>query len=637
VKVLQRAAFGIVLGLGALSLLIVAGCGSASPTPPPSVAATDPPTGGTLRVAMDLASYEAADVDGGPDVNTSWDPARAWQQDPFEVFRCCLVRNLLSYNGRSLHLGGAVLQPDLAAQMPTISADGLTWTFRLKTGIHYAPPMADKQIVAGDFVRSFERALRPDPLAEQPSSSYGAFATLLSSVIAGGADFANGTATSISGLETPDDQTLAIHLLAPTGDLGARLALPAFAPIPPGAADGHDKDYGRYLVASGPYMIEGSDQLDPSLPPDQQPAVSGYVPGDHVYLVRNPSWDRATDPLRSAFADRIELTNMPDHDTVMSAIENGQIDLSLSDNLSGTDIANLRADPASSGRLHVTGGLTSYYIQLNLAVPPFDDIHVRTAVQLATDKRAIVANIAPDDTVQNHALPDTFENGLLTSYAPFETAGDSGDLAAAKAEMAQSAYDSNHDGICDSSACQSINVPWRDDPGSQAGGTVFAADLAGIGIELQMTAPDPNVGFFNTVGDPSTHSPLAFNVGWETNYLGADSWFDPMATGAQIGQQNSTGFNVSMIGATPAQLGQYGYVTAAVPSLDSNIAGCNQLAGADAFGCWAGVDQYMMQRVAAWIPLANNQVARLVSASVTGFDFDASLAEPSLAQIQVAE
>jgi hypothetical protein len=84
-------------------------------------------------------------------------------------------------------------------------------------------------------------------------------------------------------------------------------------------------------------------------------------------------------------------------------------------------------------------------------------------------------------------------------------------------------------------------------------------------------------------------------------------------------------------------LGQYGYVTAAVPSLDSNIAGCNQLAGADAFGCWAGVDQYMMQRVAAWIPLANNQVARLVSASVTGFDFDASLAEPSLAQIQVAE
>jgi hypothetical protein len=45
----------------------------------------------------------------------------------------------------------------------------------------------------------------------------------------------------------------------------------------------------------------------------------------------------------------------------------------------------------------------------------------------------------------------------------------------------------------------------------------------------------------------------------------------------------------------------------------------------------------MMQRVAAWIPLANNQVARLVSASVTGFDFDASLAEPSLAQIQVAE
>ena len=150
--------------------------------------------------------------------------------------------------------------------------------------------MADKEIVAQDFVRAIERAMRPDP--SNPGASYAFFVgPYLSSVITGGTDFATGTATSISGVETPDNYTLVIHLVQPTGDLGARLALPAFAPLPAGAADGANAGYGPFLVASGPYMIQGSDQLDPSVPLAQQPTASGYVPGDHLYLVRNPSWD----------------------------------------------------------------------------------------------------------------------------------------------------------------------------------------------------------------------------------------------------------------------------------------------------------------------------------------------------------
>ena len=52
----------------------------------------------------------------------------------------------------------------------------------------------------------------------------------------------------------------------PTGDLGYRLAMPSAAPIPAnpfderarlGVAEGHDPNYGRYMVASGPYMFEG--------------------------------------------------------------------------------------------------------------------------------------------------------------------------------------------------------------------------------------------------------------------------------------------------------------------------------------------------------------------------------------------
>ena len=57
----------------------------------------------------------------------------------------------------------------------------------------------------------------------------------------------------------------------------------ATAPIPPngdatlGAADGHDKDYGRFLVATGPYKFQGADDGLLGSGGRQKP-VAGYVP-----------------------------------------------------------------------------------------------------------------------------------------------------------------------------------------------------------------------------------------------------------------------------------------------------------------------------------------------------------------------
>lgn len=636
-----KVALAVFVWLGALMVVIVMGCDSSPPTPPASLTPTAPPTGGTLRVAMDLAGYEAdyvaTDSNGAIVSNTAWDPAVAYDPRPWELFRCCLLRTLMSYNGHSLQLGGVILHPDLATNLPTISADGMTWTFHLRPGIHYAPPMADKEIVAQDFVRAFERALRPDP--SQSGGSYALFVgPYLSSVVAGGSDFAQGTATSISGLETPDNYTLVIHLAQATADLGARLALPAFAPLPPGAADGHDHGYGSYLVASGPYMLEGSDQLNPSLPPDQQPTVSGYVPSDHLYLVRNPSWDRSTDPLRSAFADRIEITNLAndpnDATKVTSSIQADQTDVSLGADLAVDEITSLRANGAAS-RVHIMPGLISNYIDLNLAVPPFDDSHVRRAVQLATDKHSIVNALNPNSVIQSHAIPDAFENGLLADYGPFATAGDSGDLAAAKAEMAQSPYDSNHDGMCDDPVCENIAMPIHSDgaDGSFNAAQSFASNMADIGIQVT-PSPEASGKLFYAAIEPSAHSAFSFNVGWQTDYLSADGWFGQLATSAAVADPNSNNF--SLIGATPEQLTQLGYSVTSVPSLDANIAACSAINGADSFACWSNVDQFVTQRVAAWIPLSLTQTARLTSTSVTGFDFDTSLAEPALDQIMVA-
>src|SRR4029450_6745597 len=88
------------------------------------------------------------------------------------------------------------------------------------------------------------------------------------SVIEGVRAFADGQASTISGLETPDQHTLRVHLTDVTSDLGYRFALPATAPIPPsptgpsapfGVATGPRRRHGGVPVPSGPHQSAGAE------------------------------------------------------------------------------------------------------------------------------------------------------------------------------------------------------------------------------------------------------------------------------------------------------------------------------------------------------------------------------------------
>jgi ABC-type transport system substrate-binding protein len=133
---------------------------SCSPALSPSPAASAPVTGGTLKVVVVANGTEA--LEGAP----YYDPAVYWSFSPLN--RCCLGRTLLSYNGRPPEEGGAELHPDLAAGLPEVSRDGLTWTFLLKPNIRYAPPLDDRVIEARDFVTALEYAVRHDHAGDPP-------------------------------------------------------------------------------------------------------------------------------------------------------------------------------------------------------------------------------------------------------------------------------------------------------------------------------------------------------------------------------------------------------------------------------------------------------------------------------------
>ena len=322
-------------------------------------------------------------------MTAAFDPQKEYFQVSFAYYRCCLLRTLLSYNGQGPDADGDKLFPDLAAAEPTISDDGLTWTFTLKQGIHYAPPMQDVEITAPDFIRAMMREATPEVAA-----GYGFYYSAIEGFDAYGA----GDADTITGMTAVDDYTLEVKVTEPTGDLGYRLAMPAAAPIPPnpadpnaplGVADGHNDDYGRFLVSSGAYMFEGSENMDFSLPAKDQEPAAGYQPGKLISLVRNPSWVAdGQDDLRPAYVDAISVEICPgcDQEVAEKKVEADEIDTIFANGVAATTARTFSTDPNLEGRYFVEPGSGNYYISMNLAVPPFDDVHVRKAVNFAVDK-----------------------------------------------------------------------------------------------------------------------------------------------------------------------------------------------------------------------------------------------------------
>jgi peptide/nickel transport system substrate-binding protein len=550
-----------------------------------------------------------------------------------------LLRTLLSYSGEPTARGGATLRPDLATGLPEVSRDGLIWVFHLKRGIFYAPPLQRREIVAGDIVRALEREFRLGARASYP---------FYYTVIEGAKAFAAHKASSISGLEVPDPHTLVVHLTEPTGDLGFRFSLPATAPIPAGADRGHDDGYGRYLVSSGPYMISGSQRMNFALPPERQRPVSGWVyryamregsvvilGRESLKLVRNPSWDPRSDQLRKAYPDRIELemrgTLNSERKRNARRIDRGALDVVLDESAPSGQIRRYQRSPGLRRRLHLNAYSGVEYVTTNLAVPPFDDVHVRRALNLTLDRTAL-ARIESGPrgfgpvTPTEHDLPDSVERDLLADYAPFPLRGD---IAAARAEMARSRYDHNHDGRCDVPACSSVVAYGVADEIQTLRGTdaLVRRDFARLGVILVFRHV-PLVAVDRAIGRPRTRVAVMLHTGWLVDF--------PDGAGfAPVLQSPTDAVNVdlSLLGATPEQLRRWGYAKRSVPSVNRKIARCRELLEGVRALCWAELDQLLVERIVPWLPLAQLEFVAATSARVVRYSFDQFAPGPALDRI----
>jgi peptide/nickel transport system substrate-binding protein len=613
---------GLIALAGALAA-IAAGCGGGGSSAPATTGETTPPatetgggaeTGGTETSTGGTGGTYRMDYEAAFDFTNNFDPVGEYLGEAFGMYSNLLLRTLVGYK----HVAGAPgneLIPDLATDLGQVSDDGLTYTFTLKDGIKFGPPL-DRPITSADVKYAFTRIGTKDLVAQ-----YGFYYL---DTIKGMRDLYDGKANDISGIETPDDKTIVFHLTEPTGDFLFRLGMPAAAPVPQEVASCFTKagDYGRYVISSGPYMLKGSDQLDVSSCDTMKP-LEGYQPDQTIDMVRNPDYDPSTDDpaARENIPDEFVWKVNSNNDDIYNRVKEGLIDDEIASEPNKV-LREYSTDESLKPSLHQDAGDRTWYITMNLTQPPFDDIHVRKAVNLVMDKsglqRAWGGPIIGD--IAHHIAPDTLLNDTLKDYDPYGTPDEAGDLAKAKAEMAQSKYDSNKDGVCDASVCKDVLHVAGTRSVDKDMIPVIEDNLGRIGITLKTRTFDDAYTIIQTV---AKNVPISSRPGWGKDYADAYTFFDPLFSGASIIPTGNT--NYSLVGITPGQAANLKGITGnlnGVPSVDADMKACHPLTGDERVTCYGNVDKKIMETVVPWVPYLWSNSTFITGPAVTKWDFD---------------
>jgi peptide/nickel transport system substrate-binding protein len=588
--------FGVFLAAIALALGAV-GCGGDDG----DEGATDGEVkrGGIYRVSS--TSFE---------FTNAFDPTGEYLGDALSLYTNMLSRTLVGYK----HTPGAdgnEIVPDLATELPEPTNGGRTYTFTLKDGVRWGPPL-DREVTSQDVAYAFER-IASEPLGAQYGFYYEGTIE--------GLEVKPGPPGPISGIQTPDDKTIVFNLTKPTGDFLYRVAMPAAAPIPEEVAKCFTKagDYGRYVISSGPYMIEGSENLDISSCNTMRP-LSGFNPTRRLSLVRNPNYDQDTDDTRDNYIDGLEYTINTNLNDIFDRIEAGSLEGHIGSEIPTEVVRQYVTSDNLRDRLQANSGDRTWYITMNLTQPPFDDIHVRKAMNWVLDKAGIQRawGGATRGEIATHIVPDAMFGGALNDYDPYATPDNAGDVEKAKAEMRQSKYDTNKDGVCDASVCKNLlhitrnTTPWTEMV------PIEEASFRKIGITLTTRELE---GHYPVIQTTKRNIPIASGAGWGKDFA------DPSTFMVLFDSRSTTpegNVNYSMVGLKPNQAAEFGVrgTRTGIPSVDADIDRCTGMRGEQRMTCWQDLDKKLMEQVVPWVPYLDAKNVNIIGPAVTKYVYD---------------
>jgi peptide/nickel transport system substrate-binding protein len=498
------------------------------------------------------------------------------------------ARTLYSWDIGKTGDAHSVPVPDLADGEAKVSNNNTVFEFKVRKGVRWAPP-ATGEVTPDDFVYAVERLF--DKTNPSPGQSY----PLL---IKGADEFASGKAKSISGVKASGD-TVTFTLKKPAPDFLSIVSLPFFAPVPRSYASKYKvgPDYGKHIVGSGPYTLKS------------------YTPEKSIELVRNTNWDPATDPLRKAWVDRIEMKIGLEPDAIQQQIERGDADLSLDAQPPNAALQRLTSDPSLKKQFAVeTTGCTRYFVLgTNKGAGAISDLRVRQAVNYAIDKTAL-------QRVRGGPLAGDPASTILTptllGYQKFDlyaTPDSKGDVAKAKQLLAEAGHP---DGI-------TLNYVGPDSgKGDQVNVAVQASlERANIKLKIKRLAGSNVYTDSLQLTRKRTEHQLG-QAAWCPDYPGdgSRSFFVPLIDGRSIQPSSNNNYGEYNNPAVNAKIDQ------ALAEPDRNKRGA----------LWAEADRMAMQD-AVWAPFLYDKTQFFWSSRVRNWKFTTWGANPELPALWIAQ
>ena len=387
------------VGVVAFVAVAVAACGSGSTGISPSGSTSgsnvfDPTNFDTAHVSWLAANQNASGtpvqggtllIEGSADLGAFGDPQGEYETQGYGVMRT-YARTLVTYPASSTLLTAESIVPDAAASMPTVSSDGLTYTFTLRPGLMWNtnPP---RPVTSQDFERGILRNCDPGFAGYNNTSyytativGYAAFCTAFGKSAGEPKDSAMLTNAKVAGMQTPDSNTIVFTLTEPAVDFLNILAMDFAAAAPVEVLKEKVLTPGNIPYSDGPYYIKT------------------YNVAHEIILDRNPEWSQSTDPVRHQYVNEIDiktdLSPAAASSQVQEDMQAGTADLAWNTVVPTASIQGLETPTwnAGFGTYPAPGG-TNPYLIFNLLSPnnngALGNVKVRQALEYAIDKVAI--------------------------------------------------------------------------------------------------------------------------------------------------------------------------------------------------------------------------------------------------------
>lgn len=346
---MQRRAISMI---ALLIVLLLSGC-----TQPPTPGSAAP--SGTLRWSL-----------AGVNEIARLDPARLGSnQENIPIY--LIFGGLVRLNERLEIVGEG-------AERWTVSPDGMLYTFTLRPNLRYGDGSA---VTAQHFADALARTVAP-------ATGTNFALTFLENVV-GVREVAAGTASSLAGVEAPDERTLRIRLDSPRGYFLSQLSYALTYLVPPGQIETAGTAWVGRAFGSGPFRVKA------------------YEPGVRLLLEGNPHYWAGPPGIAE-----IELKLYPSTDAAFTAYQLGEVDV-MGSVQAGAPTERLNEIAVGTGFLTLSAP-TVRYLGFNNTLPPFSNLFVRQAFAQAVDKRALVEQVFAGSVVAaERILPEGFPGSQL--------------------------------------------------------------------------------------------------------------------------------------------------------------------------------------------------------------------------------